>query len=212
MTSSKACYIWSAFKNFPNAREIFNIFPKNSLRGCSPEINRQFSHLKAIWITYTPWDLLLSVGCSVLSFVRHDFLTSLNLIDDYFTSGKILGIFPEVASVLPCRHKRFRILFKSCDATKKTKKWAQRTSEWNKWIKIFETLSMVWYILRFFLIDRYIPKIESERLKVLHYDLKSFDQSETRTIVQSKSQFEWNLTSREALTVLSSVVKHVGSG
>lgn len=75
MTSSKACYIWSAFKNFPNAREIFNIFPKNSLRGCSPEINRQFSHLIAIWITYTSWDLLLSVGCSVLSFVRHDFST-----------------------------------------------------------------------------------------------------------------------------------------
>ena len=62
--------------------------------------------------------------------------SNLNLIDNYFTSGKILGICPEVASVLPCRHERFRILFKSCDAMKKTKEWAQRTSEWNKWIML----------------------------------------------------------------------------
>ena len=62
--------------------------------------------------------------------------SNLNLLDNYFTSGKILGICPEVASVLPCRHERFRILFKSCDATKKTKEWAQRTSEWNKWIML----------------------------------------------------------------------------
>ena len=118
--------------------------------------------------------------------------SNLNLIDNYFTSGKILGICPEVASVLPCRHERFRILFKSCDATKKTKEWAQRTSEWNKWIKIFEALSTVRYILRFFLTDLYIPKIGSERLKVLHYDLKSFDQSETRTMVPLRVNLSLN--------------------
>ena len=181
MTSSKACYIWSAFKNFQNAREIFNIFPKNSLRGCSPEINRQFSHLKAIWITYTSWDLLLSVGCSVLSFVRHDFSTQSPawLPWTWLTIISLPVKYLEFVRKLRLSYRADTRDFEFCSRVamqrKKTKKWAQWTSEWNKWIKIFETLSMVRYILRFFLTDRYIPKIESERLEVLHYDLKSFD-------------------------------------